>query len=188
MAFKKKNPMAEKSKKWLTDALLEIMKNKPYNKITIKEISDKALLSRRTFYRNFNSKDEVLSLKMEYICREYISYFSGEQNLSYKNIIHIYFKFWKDHLDFLLALDKSDLLYLMLQKFNEYLPLIYNHFKGHLHLFKNREHLEYALYFSSGGLWNVLLKWIKEGAKKSPEEMESILREALKNANLTTIV
>jgi hypothetical protein len=55
-------------------------------------------------------------------------------------------------------------------------------------LFKNKEHLEYALYFSSGGLWNVLLKWIEEGAQKSPEEMEHILREALKNANLTIIV
>lgn len=188
MANKTKNPIAEKSKKWLMDALLEIMKEKPYSKITIQEISDKALLSRRTFYRNFTSKDEVLSLKMKYICKEYILYFGNEHDLSYKNIVRIYFEFWKDHLDFLLALDKSNLLYLMLEKCNEYLPFIYNHFKGHLHLFKNEEYLEYALYFSSGGLWNVLLKWIKKGAKKSPMEMECILKDTIKNANLTIII
>ncbi|MBV4422097.1 TetR/AcrR family transcriptional regulator [Clostridium tyrobutyricum] len=188
MKNKKKNPIAEKSKKWLMDALLEIMQEKQYNKITIKEISDKAMLSRRTFYRNFNSKDEILSLKMQYICEEYILYFSNEHDLSYKNIVHIYFEFWKDHIDFLSALNKSNLLYLMLQKFNEHLPFIYRHFKGHLDLFENRDHLEYALYFSSGGLWNVLLKWIKEGAEKTPMEMEYIIIDAIRNANLNIII
>lgn len=188
MKNKKKNPIAEKSKKWLVDSLMEIMMEKPYNKITIKEISDKAMLSRRTFYRNFNSKDEVLSLKMQYICEEYILYFSNEHDLSYKNIVHIYFEFWKDHIDFLSALDKSNLLYFMLQKFNENLPVIYRHFKGHLDLFKNQEYLEYGLYFSAGGLWNVLLKWIQDGAKKTPMEMEDIIIDAIKNTNLNIII
>ena len=58
---KEKNPIAERSKKWIVSALLKLMKTKPYEEITVQEISDEADLVRRTFYRNFTSKNAILS-------------------------------------------------------------------------------------------------------------------------------
>ncbi|MBZ9693497.1 TetR/AcrR family transcriptional regulator [Clostridium sp. M14] len=59
----KPNRIAEQSKKWLIEALFDLMEEKPYSTITVKEISDKAQLSRRTFYRNFKVKEDLLCSK-----------------------------------------------------------------------------------------------------------------------------
>lgn len=66
MIFSTNNPVAIQSQKWLVTALLDLMKEKPYNKITIKEIAEKADLDRSTFYRNINSKEAVLYDKISY--------------------------------------------------------------------------------------------------------------------------
>lgn len=50
------NPIALRSREWLTNALLELMKDKPFHEISISEIAEKADLSRRTFYRFFLPK------------------------------------------------------------------------------------------------------------------------------------
>ncbi|MBI9013513.1 MAG: TetR/AcrR family transcriptional regulator [Clostridiales bacterium] len=52
----KENPTAIRSKKMLLAALLNLMKTSYFNDITIQEITDDAMLSRRTFYRNFKKK------------------------------------------------------------------------------------------------------------------------------------
>lgn len=175
METSKKTSISDQSKQWLVESLLSLMEEKPYKDITIKEICEKALLSRRTYYRNFNSKDEILSLYMSKIYKEYVDMLSEENDLSLKNVSIIYFYFCKNNLDFLLILKKNNLLHLVLQKYDEFLPSIFNTFRGHLNLYKSQEHLEYALSFNTGGLWNILIKWLSDGAKKSPEEMSNIL-------------
>ena len=44
-----RNPLAEQSRKWLTEALLTLMKEKDYSEITVTEIAERALLSRSNF-------------------------------------------------------------------------------------------------------------------------------------------
>lgn len=51
---------AQQSKSWLTHSLLELMKEKSFSDITITEIAEKAQLDRRTFYRHFQSKKDIL--------------------------------------------------------------------------------------------------------------------------------
>ncbi|HAO6436419.1 TPA: helix-turn-helix transcriptional regulator, partial [Listeria monocytogenes] len=40
------------SKKWIIEALLDLLKTKPYSAITITEITKRAGVARLTFYRN----------------------------------------------------------------------------------------------------------------------------------------
>lgn len=44
----------------ITNALLELMKTEDYDKISITDIVNKAGLSRVTYYRHFNSKEDIL--------------------------------------------------------------------------------------------------------------------------------
>ncbi len=53
------NPTALKSQQWLTETLLDLMEEKPYEEISIIDICKKAELSRQTFYNYFESKDEL---------------------------------------------------------------------------------------------------------------------------------
>ena len=54
------DPRAERSRAWMRAALLALMREKDYQKITVAEITDRAGLSRPTFYLHYKSKDEVL--------------------------------------------------------------------------------------------------------------------------------
>lgn len=47
---------------WMVQALLELMENQPFSSIKISHITEKALVSRCTFYRNFKTKEDVLAL------------------------------------------------------------------------------------------------------------------------------
>ncbi len=53
------NPTALKSQQWLAQTLLDLMEEKQYNDISIKDICIKADLSRQTFYNYFDSKEEL---------------------------------------------------------------------------------------------------------------------------------
>ena len=54
------NPSAIRSKHMITEALLKLMNEHPYQEITVKQIILETDLVRKTFYRNFSSKDDVL--------------------------------------------------------------------------------------------------------------------------------
>ena len=57
--MKKSNPIAEQSKQWLAQSLFDLMEKQNYSEITISKISENAQLARRTFYRNFSSKEDI---------------------------------------------------------------------------------------------------------------------------------
>jgi len=56
----KPNKQVERTKSWIFDALMLLMDEKPYYKITVSDIADRAGVARPTFYRNFDDKDEVI--------------------------------------------------------------------------------------------------------------------------------
>lgn len=53
------NPTAIKSQQWLAETLLNLMEDKSYTDISIKDICTSADLSRQTFYNYFDSKEEL---------------------------------------------------------------------------------------------------------------------------------
>lgn len=54
------DPRAKRSKLMLIDALIELMKTKDANKISVKELTEKAELSRSTFYLHFEDMPHFL--------------------------------------------------------------------------------------------------------------------------------
>lgn len=51
-------------KECLADALIKLLKEKPIEKITIPEISKLSGVGRTTYFRNFTSKNEMLTFKL----------------------------------------------------------------------------------------------------------------------------
>ena len=56
----KPNRQVQRTKSWIFEAIMLLMDEKPYNKITVSDITEKAGIARQTFYRNFNDKDDVI--------------------------------------------------------------------------------------------------------------------------------
>lgn len=176
---KRKNPIAEQSRIWLIQSLLSLMDQKSYHRITISEITDNAGLSRRTFYRLFHSKEEVLEDYFEVLFDEYTDCFRNETDLSYHRIVEVYFTFWEQHLDTLRILKKNHLFFYVVEKYNKFLPELHDIFKRDQQEYDSPDALAYALRFSGGGLWNVLSEWVLNPSRQSPGEMADMISKAV---------
>ena len=88
---KEKNPIAEQSRQWLMQSLLDLMSQKDYARITVTEIAEHALLSRRTFYRIFDSKEQVLQQCFLERCEDYITYFQKDRHYTLEQIVEVFF-------------------------------------------------------------------------------------------------
>ena len=75
------NKTALTSQSAIADALLSLMEEKPYTRISVSEICKSAGVSRQTFYTLFESKDNVIAFELE---RKYC--FRPEEHLLQDNL------------------------------------------------------------------------------------------------------
>jgi len=178
----KGNSVSNQSKLWMEESLLKLMQTENYREITIQEITDNAGLSRRTFYRNYSSKDEILDGCFHKIWVEYESVIKQQTDLTLPNIARIFFTMMKKHFDFISLVNRHHLLPLFLSKIDELLPLAFNELKGKNMPFP-KESIQYALTFSTGGFMRILILWMNDSKQKSPEEMAALVKDFISICN-----
>ena len=71
----------ERSKKYISDAMLSLLKTKSYEEITINDIVDKAGVSRMTFYRQFYDKKSVIKYILDSRTDNFIAKFEPKNIL-----------------------------------------------------------------------------------------------------------
>jgi AcrR family transcriptional regulator len=49
------NRQVRRTRSWISEALMLLMDEKPYDKITVSDITEKAGIARQTFYRNYDN-------------------------------------------------------------------------------------------------------------------------------------
>ena len=135
------------------NALLSLMEEKPYNQISVSELSELAEYDRRTYYRYFTSKDDILFSHCSALLSEMAASMSASP-LTPKSGFLSFFTFWNDHRDFLALLYKQNLIHFLGEK----ITLV-------------SEFSRYAYYFTLGGLWQVLVLWIRDGMTLTPEQL-----------------
>src|SRR5260370_36727874 len=69
---------ARRTRKWLQAALIELMKEKPFQDIQITELTARAQVSRAAFYLHFRSKEELLLSHVDVIFNEFHAEVSRE--------------------------------------------------------------------------------------------------------------
>lgn len=175
----KENPVAIRSKNFLTKALLSLMNEKDFNDITIDEITTRADLARRTFYGHFNTKEDIVSNYIESIIEDYMDELERIPSLDYLSTVQVYFKLWYEHIDFIQLLHKNNLL-MLLRIFENYIPILNERFQIYDCLQLSTSSIKYAPLFYSGAMLNMLDLWCSSGAKETPDEMAIIFEELLR--------
>ena len=159
--------------KQMGDALIELLKEKPISKISIEELTKKADVGRATFFRHFDSKEELLSYRLVEIYKEYMG---DSYDASYADIEHSikFFNYYKDTIDLHMLLLDNNLESIIFEGFRSVLiPLEEQSETDNL----------YTTFFTAYGLFGVILKWIKGGCKESSEEMAKLCRGLLSYNN-----
>ena len=67
------NPQVKRTKRFLQDALIELLKEKPYQKITVTDLVTRSGLSRTTFYAHYEYKEELIEQCLEGIMAKIIN-------------------------------------------------------------------------------------------------------------------
>lgn len=169
------HPSAKQSQAWLSKALLALMEQKPYRSITISEIAEKAGLSRRTYYRVFDAKEDLLFYYAETLYREFLVMLNRNIPDSYRDVIRLYLEFWYKHKHFLLLMKQNDLTLIIVQGYRRYFPEVFKVVKADHPLANNPEALSYAMAYSAGGLFSLLLHWLRNDMAHTPDEMMALI-------------
>lgn len=165
------NPSALRSKKIITETLLDLMKQYPFDEITVKRILLEAKISRKTFYRNFTSKDDVLGSYIDEILMDYKKALVMMGSISMLDTFDVIFKFCEDYQELLIMLRNNHLMHIPLMKLNAFLPSFYDDLGQSI----------YIIYFNIGAVWNVITQWLENGMTDSSENMKQLLIDYLNN-------
>ena len=154
---------------YITDALLLLMQNKEYKDISITEICEKAGVTRMSFYRNFESKEDILKKWIVSVTDTFLEV-SG---ISYKNdsnrdyFVKL-FTHLKQYKEVCMAMYKANLIYLVKEQFD----------RGFLSIYHD-EYDDYKSYFLAGGIYNMFLLWLMNGCIETPEELADRMNDIL---------
>lgn len=164
-----KNKQSERSIEWITQALFDLMETSPFEKIKIVDIVKKAGIARLTFYRHFESKEEVITSYMDREFEKYFEELSKEPKMDIKKALCWCFEYWGKDAKIANLLVDSNLNSLIILSFSKYFRRIleYSDYSQEITKFEQN--------FLEGGLLLVLLEWTKDPKEYSPTDMAEIM-------------
>ncbi len=175
--MKKPDRRIKYTKLVLKETLIMLLKTKPINKITIKELCEKADINRSTFYAHYQDQYDLLKTIEKEFFREIKNYLkkyhlnnSKSELTEMLEYILIFIKENQDLSNILLShpnfsnLQKKIILLTQEQTINEW----------HEQL-KDQKKATYFLIFSVNGSIGVLQEWLKNNMQESPKEIAEII-------------
>ena len=155
-------------KKDITDTLLSLMHEKSFAKITISEIIEKANVARASFYRNYESKEDVLMTLVDDVLDDFRT--KAEYNLSnyytYEHVLRC-FEYFKRYEKYVLDLYEFGYGIRLLEKLNRFHEEI-----TPAHIMTDVQ--KYKLYIFMGALFNTSVTWLKNGSKERAEDVAMV--------------
>ena len=166
---------AARRQRQLEQCLLELMADIPYSAVTIAQICDRAGVSRKSFYRYFDSKEGCLHALLDHIIMDGSAYFLPEKNADNPSLdfcIRL-FQYWQHQTPLLNALEKNGQSLQLLQRMVRYIleeEPAYASFVG-----ISPEYIMEHTVYTVGGLMGLVLTWHHEGYHKTAEQMGHLL-------------
>lgn len=171
----------EQSRAWLIQAFFDQLTLHTYDAITVSSIAEQAQLSRRTFYRHFKTKDDLLQQYLKTIFDQYTERLLQKKITRHEDTLQLFFSFWQNYASELRLLQKHGLYERVLSVVNQWYPTIYRELQVPWHIDGSLQEILYASSFGAGGYFNILASWIRKGCQETPEEMAHFVETILKS-------
>jgi len=165
------------SKRLIRQTLIFLMSKKKYDDITVKDICEKANLSRMTFYRNYSSKDDIFKEYTDERFQDFYFIISKDDVLNLDTFSIQLFEYLKKYQTQIEILRTANKEFMLLNQFRNYSSYLLAKFK--LESKYNRVNKDLVL-FLAGGLYSLLLSWLENKMKQSPQEMADLFVSLIK--------
>lgn len=170
MYHKQANKTAIQSQHMIADALFSLLKRKSFQQVTVTEICEEAAIGRKTFYRNFELKEDVIDFRLDRLCEEFEKEIMGKSS---DEQLYLFFSFSHNHMDYFLTMYKNGLSPLLEQKFSKFLPDTMPIWS------ENPIEQEYYSRFVIAGILAILEVWVKRGFQENIEKVVSLAQQIL---------
>lgn len=143
----------------INEALFGLLEKKALNDISISEICETAGVGRMSFYRNYESKEDVIKKRLLKLIQEWGKDFEakGEPTYFSENLLQHYYKYKK----FYLLLYKQGLS-----------NMIHETIRAAVKLDEAENNFErYAKSMIAGMIWGWVDEWMRLGMPETPEEI-----------------
>ena len=166
---------SRRTRRWLQEALLLLMKEKSFREIQITEITDRAEVSRPAFYLHFHSKEELLLSHVDVIFDEFHAEISREiarGNIDRKWFSLMLFQYWERYAETLRMVIQAENPEILLKRLKEYVGVIMKEIAA-----KTRKPAidprlqEFIVGYVAGGAYMLLTQWISNKMPFSAEQM-----------------
>jgi len=97
----------------LTSSMLELLKEKPINKISISELCGMAGVGRTSFYRNYEEKEDIIKAYVEHLFQDWLDRWKETPDLPVKEVVRIVFSHFEANREFYTLLNERGLVYLL---------------------------------------------------------------------------
>ncbi|MDR3598180.1 TetR/AcrR family transcriptional regulator [Clostridium sp.] len=155
-------------KECIFSSLMILMEKKNFQEISITDITNKAGVSRMAYYRNYKSKEDIITNYLDELFEAYLNEITNYEKIDTYQFTYMYFVYFRRHKKLITNLIKANLSILILERFDKYLHLI---FEEILHNDSSEKISKYEINYIAGGLYKVLIQWIDNGLEESDENM-----------------
>ena len=151
-------------KKQITAALLDLLKEKPLSDISISELTNKAEISRVSFYRNYQNKEDILKEESDRLIKEWGMLYESNPESAPEALFPSLFDFYRDHRDFYTTLYNAGMSSIMMETIISTIQIT-----------PEMQNLEaYMKSFWAYGIYGWMLEWIKRGMQESGKELRTL--------------
>lgn len=176
----------------LDQALIALLEKKEFAYITVSEICREAKVNRSTFYLHYENTMDLLEETTRYVLDKFLSYFETntksviesirtsaveELNFIHKKYLFPYLYYIEENQKIIRAVLSQPMLF----RFDSIYEKLYVHiFDPILERFQYpNDQRHYVMMFYLNGITAIITQWLKEGCKRSVEEISQIIEHCI---------
>ena len=167
------------------EALLSSMISQSYSNVTVTDLCRQTGLSRKTFYRLYENKDDVLCAMLDGVLYKMYQY--QEPKRTVHEDLHRVFSYWKEQKEVLDVLSSNHQSYLLLERALNYISSEESETQRAFGV-EDHPHKDEILLFVLGGVMSLIIRWHHSDYAKSTEEMAQIAAKLLMCPPLQTVI
>ena len=165
--MRRKNTTHEMMMGYMAGALLELMLEKDYTKISIGEIAKKDGVDRSSYYRHFKSKEDIISFFFDMVLKESLEGYTNLSSIDFTLYIHSIYTAFFNYRKEILLIHYANLSFLLLDVLSKRFQ--FSELAKDFPLSK-----QYELSYIIGGIYNNLIFWMSRDMKETPDELTEI--------------